>query len=630
MFLILIFLVSAYSLKIFHDTRGVTFYAPRAKTDNEKMLLLASEYESNGLLRWPGSVHTLNDGKGRAELREFWIIFIALIQKLFPKEKQCTEHVNITLSIISQSLTTLLIYQISNFFIPSYAAFSISIIYLISAWSTEVVLYLGHIIYSQVWFLFSLAFILIAYLNQENIFLFSLFIFISGLLTSICFTASSASRKFPPILILCQLYLCINIFSEYADKAIILTLFFIGIILLLSKTFLPKIFKFLNKILIYSLSNSQKNIKERNIFFIFNFFYPIAIISFIVIFPAITVEKFNSYLETQFIFALGILSGFSVVLMPNPIINLKKYMIFLDISSWASHFSAYPDQKKVFGKKLPKNFRGEGIRWLPPFFWSVMPIEIILFGLTLISMVFCYFIGEISLLNVFIIVLIGLIPTLIVEITNGLQVGKSYLSSLTGVLITVVLGFKYFEITFDKFVPYLLTTLTIIQLIRSFITYKNDLLPCRMGPARLREFLFKNNIKSFYTYKTSYNNAFVKTLIYGFESKINVNFVQTIKECPKDSIFVVPPTSSKSLSMETESEAILNGDFREDPTLNDLLDNNSLQKYALAKFKTFGCSKYYVNESEVTSYRYHILNQISDHDRLLSLGWVLDLKLLNK
>ena len=119
-------------------------------------------------------------------------------------------------------------------------------------------------------------------------------------------------------------------------------------------------------------------------------------------------------------------------------------------------------------------------------------------------------------------------------------------------------------------------------------------------------------------------------MIYGFESKINVNFVQTIKECPKDSIFVVPPTSSKSLSMETESEAILNGDFREDPTLNDLLDNNSLQKYALAKFKTFGCSKYYVNESEVTSYRYHILNQISDHDRLLSLGWVLDLKLLNK
>ena len=80
--------------------------------------------------------------------------------------------------------------------------------------------------------------------------------------------------------------------------------------------------------------------------------------------------------------------------------------------------------------------------------------------------------------------------------------------------------------------------------------------------------------------------------------------------------------------METESEAIIKGDFRDDPKLNLLLDDNTIENYALAKFKTFGCSKYYVNESEVTSYRYHILNQITDSDRLLSYGWVLDLKLL--
>ena len=80
--------------------------------------------------------------------------------------------------------------------------------------------------------------------------------------------------------------------------------------------------------------------------------------------------------------------------------------------------------------------------------------------------------------------------------------------------------------------------------------------------------------------------------------------------------------------METEAEAIKNGDFREDPTLNLLLDNFTISNYAIAKFKTFGCSKYYVNESEVTSYRYHILKQITDRDRVLSYGWVLDLKSL--
>ena len=93
-------------------------------------------------------------------------------------------------------------------------------------------------------------------------------------------------------------------------------------------------------------------------------------------------------------------------------------------------------------------------------------------------------------------------------------------------------------------------------------------------------------------------------------------------------IFIVPPTSSKSVSFETENEVILNGDFRSDEVLNNLLDNFMIEDFALAKFKTLGCSKYYVNESEVTSFRYHILNHISDKDRELSYGWVLDLKKL--
>ena len=89
-----------------------------------------------------------------------------------------------------------------------------------------------------------------------------------------------------------------------------------------------------------------------------------------------------------------------------------------------------------------------------------------------------------------------------------------------------------------------------------------------MGPAWLRQFLLKNNLNNIYTYDTSYNNCFVRTLMYGFESDLNVNFVNKIDECPEGSIFVVPPTSSKSVSMETESEAIIYGNFRDDPRLN--------------------------------------------------------------
>ena len=117
-------------------------------------------------------------------------------------------------------------------------------------------------------------------------------------------------------------------------------------------------------------------------------------------------------------------------------------------------------------------------------------------------------------------------------------------------------------------------------------------------------------------------------MLYGYESEFNVNFVKSLKDCPKNSIFIVPPTSSKSVSMETEQEAILKGDFRDDTELNNLFDNKLIEKYSIAKFKTLGNSNFYVNESEVTSYRYHILRQVSAHDRLLSYGWVLDLKLI--
>ena len=627
MLFILILLVFSYAIKVFIDTRGITFYSPRLNTDNEKMLALASQLGKEGLLRWPGSIHNLNNGKGRAELREFWIFFMAYVQKMFPKEKRITEHVNITLSIISHSISTLLIYGISNYFLPSYYALLISTLYLFSTWCTEVVLYLGHIIYSQFWFLCSLGFILFAYINQNINTIFLLCIFFAGFLSSICFTSSSASRKFPPILILSQIFICINIFSDTPEQSILKTLLFITALLILAKLFLTKTFKLINKFIISKINNNSLT-TERNTFLVFNFLSPVIIFSLIVVFPAFIVNQLTSYLHTQLVFTVGIFSGFFLVLMPNPIKNLKRYMTFLDIGSWASHFLAYPDQKKVFGKTLPRNFRGAGLRWIPPFFWSLMPIELSLFFLTLISMVYCYFTGATSLLSIFLILLIGIMPTLIVEITNGLQVGKSYLSSLTGILITIVLGFRFFEITFKQATPFILTLLAFFQLIRLIRNYKKDLLPCRMGPAWLRQFLLKNNLNNIYTYDTSYNNCFVRTLVYGFESQLKVNFVNKIDECPDGSIFVVPPTSSKSVSMETESEAIINGNFRDDPRLNTLLDNNSIEKYAIAKFKTLGSSKYYVNESEVTSYRYHILNQITDHDRILSCGWVLDLKLL--
>ena len=123
--------------------------------------------------------------------------------------------------------TTLLIYILSCFFLPNYVAFLISIIYLSSPWCTEVILYLGHIIYSQIWFLISLIFILLAYSYQDSYLLFYCFIFFSGLTTTICFTSSSASRKFPPIIISAQFYLSLILFSEFKQMTIAMSIILI-------------------------------------------------------------------------------------------------------------------------------------------------------------------------------------------------------------------------------------------------------------------------------------------------------------------------------------------------------------------------------------------------------------------
>ena len=104
MLFFLVFFISIYSFLIFRDTKGITFFGPNLMTDNEKMLRTAYQYSKKGLISWPGSVHYLNEGKCRAELREYWVIFAAVIQKFFSQNFKFTEHLNITLGIISHSL----------------------------------------------------------------------------------------------------------------------------------------------------------------------------------------------------------------------------------------------------------------------------------------------------------------------------------------------------------------------------------------------------------------------------------------------------------------------------------------------------------------------------------------------
>ena len=76
--------------------------------------------------------------------------------------------------------------------------------------------------------------------------------------------------------------------------------------------------------------------------------------------------------------------------------------------------------------------------------------------------------------------------------------------------------------------------------------------------------------------------------------------------------------------MESTTLGTENRDFDSDPELSQLLKSKEIEKYAVASFKTFGTSRMWVHESEVTTYRDLTLKEISDEDRWRGRAWILD------
>ena len=120
----------------------------------------------------------------------------------------------------------------------------------------------------------------------------------------------------------------------------------------------------------------------------------------------------------------------------------------------------------------------------------------------------------------------------------------------------------------------------------------------------------------------------MKALVYSYP-EFKIKYISNLNEV-QEGFIVIPPTSSKSVNMETEKFAILNGDFTDDPTLNLLYETRGLEDIAMAKFKTYGSSKIFVHESEVTTYRDVFLHQITDYDRWIGHGWVVSAKDVQK
>jgi len=158
--------------------------------------------------------------------------------------------------------------------------------------------------------------------------------------------------------------------------------------------------------------------------------------------------------------------------------------------------------------------------------------------------------------------------------------------------------------------------------------FLSDVWPARMAPVWVAQTLQRLSVSSFATYQTSYNGALVHVLPPPQEyAHYQIRYITTLDDV-EDGYVVVPGTSSKAVNMESQRESVQDGDFDRDPVLNQLLQTKTISRFSVACFKTFGTSRFWVHESEVTSYRDLILREITDEDRWRGQAWILDARKL--
>ena len=234
---------------------------------------------------------------------------------------------------------------------------------------------------------------------------------------------------------------------------------------------------------------------------------------------------------------------------------------------------------------------------------------------------------NLNITNALLILTATLSPIAWGEFTKGVQLGRSYQPGFIGILLLT--GYEI-SILQETITPPLFWSIFLI-LIGLILAWNlkiliSDVYPARMAITKLIAALQKRNITEFYTYKTDYNNSFVNAinLNHKIAGKFKINYINKIEEIINQrGWIVIPCVSSKAFHMESEKEGITNGDFdTKDPILFKLIATKEIERIAEEKFKTYGTSRIWVHESEVSSYRDLILKEVKAEDLFKGYAWL--------
>lgn len=607
-FFLVIFIFSAVGYCLVR-TRDICFFAPDIKTDNEKMIMAAHEVN---LCAWPSKMHDIH--YNRSQLREYWTLLLAIVSKYIIRDK--SDWGNVTLALIAHLLSTFLLYALGSMYLGEKHAVLLSLLYASLMWPYYISIYTGHILLSQAFFLASL--FCAAHASQYNQ---DYLLILAGGLIAISFFSSSASRKYPVLFLL----LVGLIFAKDFDYLMQNTeLFFliISVSLVISVFFAIVAKSFLTRMLMQRLNiggdhESLVSKLSGRILILTPMLFGLSIYAFL---------SMPEILFRVLLLCFGATIVMMHILLPAKTFfkNIKRYGIWLNVSNWASHFQSYPDPLKTFGHSIKPDFKGGGWIWLHKLLMRMIPELYVLWCIACLLMMLGPALDilelELNGFEIIAVLMISIVPAIVHYTTGGLRVGKAMFSVVLPMLLPISIiidASQYFELLVLIFV--------IIQSVRTICLLHFHIIPCRLSATILREQLQTLNIKKFYSFDTMFNESFLKTMLYSFPDTFEVEYIKRISQI-ESGYLVVPPTSAKSVSMETQKEAIIYGDFAKDPELDRLISSTKIENIAVARIPTIGASKYFAQESEVTSYLDLMLKRISKVDYYRGNAWIVEIK----
>ncbi|MBI4354237.1 MAG: hypothetical protein HY595_03270 [Candidatus Omnitrophica bacterium] len=316
---------------------------------------------------------------------------------------------------------------------------------------------------------------------------------------------------------------------------------------------------------------------------------------------------------------------------PNVVWNLKGYLGYWQAAQRWTHYPLYREFFASVGRILRPGEMRVGLRWLWPFFWRTLPFHVAAYGVSMATIVTTVGLGggePHEVVGAALLGLLSLSPIVYAELTQSPQCSRTYFPSLVGFLLAVGYAGALAAARFPLGVRGVwwggmvgLVALGVGWNVWIFVT---DVWPARMASTWLHRTLERMAIRSFATYDTSYNQGFIGVWPPRVRERFQIRYVRTLGEVTEGYV-VVPSTSAKGFDMSTDRDAIARGDFADDPELNRLFASKTIDRYAVASFKTIASSRMWIHEHDVTSYRDLILRQVGEMDRRWrGRLWVLD------